>query len=192
MALPGTDISVSDFISEMQIGTSYGSGVGSWPISYLSTYLARDGWADVNGYTQVDVDITFGSPIANLCGRKTYTFDLTGSNDADFSNWTMDISFNQSTTYPATAGPNFDASNLNSGNQSNGSAWNETYYDGIIETVQVNWTYAGRPPGANANFNDNNGTWVGSPFPGSATSASSGGQASNVDNCVNYTLYVTT
>lgn len=191
MAIPGTDVGVSDIISEMQIGTSYGPGVGIYPISYLSTYLARDGWADVNQYAQVDVDISLGS-VAGFCGRKSYTFDLTGSNDADFQDWVMDITFNQSTTYPATAGPNFDASNLNSGNQSNGSAWNEVYYDGVIETVQVNWAYFGRPPGANANFNDNNGTWAGSPFPGSATSASSGGQASNVDNCVDYTLYVTT
>jgi hypothetical protein len=188
MAIPATNIIVYDILNEMSILGTYGAATGPYPITYLSTYLAWDGWADVNSYSQLDVDINLGG-VAGLCGKKSYSIDLTGALNVDYTNWTISITFSQNTPYPATSGPNYAASNLNSAPLSPGDFWIEDYYDGNIDSVQVNWGYTGRPPGPNTFFNDNNGAWPGSPFVGSASSASVGGGVI-IDNCINYQLTV--
>lgn len=190
MAMPSTDISVSALISEMQIGTTYGSGVGEYPLSYIDTYMARDGWADVNQFTQTNSNYSLGQ-ISGLCGRKNYSLDCSGCSNVDTDNWQMTVNFNQFTTYPATNGPNYDANQLTSSVVSNGGTWNENYYDGNIDMVQLNWSFTGRPPGNNVTISDNLGGWPGSPYVGSASSASSGGGLA-IDNCVNYAVVVTT
>lgn len=191
MAMPAVDISVSALITEMQIGASYGSGVGEYPLSYIDTYLARDGWADVNSFTQTNSNYSLGQ-ISGLCGRKQYELNCAGCTNTDMDQWLITINFNQTTPYPANQGPNWDNQQLsNGGPTSNGSTWTEYWYDGNIDMVQLNWTFTGRPPGGNVNISDNNGVWPGSPFPGSATSASVGGGIV-IDNCIDYIVAITT
>lgn len=191
MAMPSTDISVSALISEMQIGTTYGSGVGEYPLSYIDTYMARDGWADVNQFTQTSSNYSLGQ-ISGLCGRKQYSLDCSGCSNPDTDNWTITINFDQATPYGTTQGPNYDNNQLNNGSAlPNGGSWNEYWYDGNIESVVINWVFTGRPPGNNVTISDNNGGWPGSPWVGSASSASVGGGIV-IDNCVNYAVVITT